>query len=68
MFDGMENRIAAIVFGIPAVKGIAFGSGFEGSRTRGSQNNDAFILDGDAVRRERTTTAASSAGSPPACR
>lgn len=50
MFEGIENRIAAAVFGIPAVKGISFGSGFEGSRTRGSQNNDAFTMAGDAVR------------------
>lgn len=50
MFDGIENIIARAVFGVPAVKGIEFGSGFAGSRLRGSQNNDAYVFDGDAVR------------------
>lgn len=44
MFDGMENRIAGMVFGIPAVKGLEFGSGFAGSGMRGSQNNDPFTI------------------------
>jgi len=50
MFDGMENRIASIVFGIPAVKGLEFGSGFASSHLRGSQNNDSFYMDGDTVK------------------
>lgn len=47
MFGGMESKIAQIVYGIPAVKGLDFGSGFSGSYMRGSQNNDPFaIVDG----------------------
>jgi chorismate synthase len=44
MFGGMENRIASIVFGIPAVKGIEFGAGFNVAKMRGSQNNDVFTV------------------------
>lgn len=50
MFAGVEGRIAQIVFGIPAVKGIAFGNAFEGARLRGSENNDPFVTDGRTVR------------------
>ena len=49
MFDGVENRISGIVFGIPAVKGIEFGNGFECARLRGSQNNDPFLTDGKRI-------------------
>lgn len=50
MFDGMENRIAHIVFGIPAVKGIEFGAGFEASKMTGSENNDPFYVENGAVK------------------
>ena len=50
IFGGMENRIAGIVFGIPGVKGIEFGSGFAGAGQRGSENNDQFYMDGKEVR------------------
>ena len=50
MFGGMENRIAAVIFGIPAVKGIEFGNGFAAASIRGSQNNDAFYIDDGTVK------------------
>lgn len=47
MFGGVENRIAQILFGIPAIKGVEFGNGFACAALRGSENNDAFtVIDG----------------------
>ena len=41
-FDSVESLISHIVFSIPGIKGIEFGSGFAGSRLKGSENNDPF--------------------------
>ena len=50
IFGGMENRIAALCFGIPAVKGIEFGAGFSAARGLGSEMNDEFYLESGEVR------------------
>ncbi len=50
MFGGMESKIAQIVYGIPAVKGLEFGSGSWCSRMYGSQVNDAFTVENGEIR------------------
>lgn len=50
MYDGLESSLAPILFGIPAVKGVEFGAGFEAAEMKGSENNDPFYYDGEAVR------------------
>ena len=53
MFDGIENRLAAALFGVPAVKGVEFGAGFSSAKRRGSENNDPFIYDNGTVKTEK---------------
>jgi len=50
MFEGIENKLAGILFGIPAVKGVEFGNGFASAGLKGSENNDAFIIKGDTIK------------------
>lgn len=42
-FDSAESIISHLLFSVPAVKGVEFGSGFEGVRLRGSERNDCFV-------------------------
>ncbi len=44
IFDGVENAISSLVFGIPAVKGVEFGAGFAAATMKGSRCNDEFIV------------------------
>lgn len=50
MFDGVENLLAAALFGIPGVKGVSFGSGFGCVSMRGSEHNDPFVIEDGTVR------------------
>ena len=49
IFGGLESGIASLVFGIPAVKGVEFGSGFAAAAMRGSEHNDPFVCEDGAV-------------------
>jgi chorismate synthase len=42
-FDSAESIISHLLFAVPAVKGVEFGSGFEGVKLRGSERNDCFV-------------------------
>ena len=47
MFEGLESRISSLIFGIPAIKGLEFGSGFAGVRMSGFEHNDVpYFCDG----------------------
>ncbi len=50
MFDGVEGRVASLMFSVPAVKGVEFGEGFGATTLRGSENNDPFVTNGKTVR------------------
>ncbi len=52
LFEGLEGRLAALLFAIPAVKGAEFGAGFAAARLRGSGNNDPFVLRNGRVETE----------------
>lgn len=53
IFGGMESKIAQIIYGIPGIKGLNFGSGFAGSYMRGSENNDQYIIEDGKVKTKR---------------
>ena len=42
-FDSMEAVMSHLIFSIPAIKGIEFGSGFRAAKMTGSEHNDNII-------------------------
>ena len=44
-FDSIESQLAHMLFSVPAVKGVEFGSGFDFAKMRGSEANDSFRID-----------------------
>ena len=49
-FDTLEGLLAHALFSVPGVKGVDFGGAFDHTDLRGSEYNDAFYMDGGAVR------------------
>lgn len=42
-FDSVESSLAHLVFAIPAVRGVEFGTGFAAARMFGSEHNDSIM-------------------------
>lgn len=50
MFSTVESHLSSILFGVPAVKGVQFGAGFDFAEMTGSQANDTYsVKDGRVV-------------------
>jgi chorismate synthase len=49
MFDTVESKLASILFGVPAVKGVQFGLGFDFAKSHASDVNDEYEMKGDNV-------------------
>lgn len=45
MFLGVENVVSNILYGVPAVKGVSFGAGFDYAEMKGSEANDQMYFD-----------------------
>ena len=50
VFDRLEADLAKAMLSLPATKGFEIGSGFAGTRLKGSEHNDAFVRRGGRVR------------------
>lgn len=45
VYEKLESNLARAMLSLPATKGFEMGSGFAAARMKGSEHNDAFILD-----------------------
>jgi chorismate synthase len=50
VFDKLEADLGKAMMSLPATKGFEIGSGFAGTRLRGSEHNDAFVMEEGKVR------------------
>ncbi len=62
VFDKLSADLGKAMMSINAVKGFEIGSGFEGTKMRGSQHNDPFYLDRNNIVRTKTNNAGGTLG------
>jgi chorismate synthase len=49
LFDALDADIAKVLMAVPAVKGVEFGAGFAAAELKGSENNDAYRIQGGKI-------------------
>jgi len=49
-FGSIESNISAMMFSIPGVKGVEFGSGFRAASMKGSEHNDLYVMKKGKIR------------------
>lgn len=49
IYDKLDARLASAMMSINAVKGVEIGSGFDGTSMYGSEHNDGFFKEGQAI-------------------
>lgn len=49
-FDSVESLLAHLLFSIPGIKGVEFGTGFDISKMKGSEANDEFYMEEGRVK------------------
>lgn len=52
LFSGVDSRLASLLFAVPGVRAVAFGSGFDAAGMTGSAHNDPYCLKSGEVRTE----------------
>ncbi|MBO4379118.1 MAG: chorismate synthase [Clostridia bacterium] len=57
LFEGVESRLSAALFAVPAVRGVEFGCGFAAAQMNGSRHNDPY-----GIREGRITPLSNNAG------
>ena len=48
-FGSVESRLSQLLYSIPAVKGVEFGTGFDITKLRGSEANDQYTTNGETI-------------------
>ena len=61
-FDSVESTLSHLIFSVPAVKGIEFGSGFDITKIKGSKANDEYYLDGKEIKTKTNNNGGISGG------
>lgn len=49
VYEKLEAKLAQAMLAIPATKGFEIGSGFSGTKQKGSEHNDPFVMKGDKL-------------------